>query len=296
MNLSKEQLSNLYRDETAPRERTGCPSAEALVRASLEEATRSEREQLADHLSTCSECAKEYQLVRSLGSGSHPEGEAVLPPLGGSVLEFPRPAPRRSWFPPTWPAVSILSAVAAALLIAAVVLGWRAASLYRTSQRLYATLSERDRNVDESRRQLAEASRRGQQYVAQLAELRLDLDRYSRPQLNAPIIDLDPGDSTRGVSAESSRTVSIPAGATMFTLILNIKNRASFPDYSLSILDSAGAPIWSGPGLERSRLDTFTVTVPCSLLPGGEYQLKLFGVRGKRTELLEDYRVRIRRQ
>jgi hypothetical protein len=64
----------------------------------------------------------------------------------------------------------------------------------------------------------------------------------------------------------------------------------------LEILDHTGGAIWTGRGLQKSRADTFTVVLPRRLLPAGIYRIKMYGARGVRKELIEDYRVEIQYQ
>ena len=69
MRLNSEGLRELYQRETSRSTRassTGCPTGDLLVRAAAGELDQSERERTADHLATCSDCAKEYHALRSL--------------------------------------------------------------------------------------------------------------------------------------------------------------------------------------------------------------------------------------
>lgn len=289
MKLSKEQLSRIYRQKTArsAQERDSCITAEALVRASAGEMTPSERERVADHLSACADCAQEYQMIRSLRSLS-PEvagtGPGTQPPL---IRELPRAVPGKHHSIQWWQPAPILWPIAASLLIAAVGLGVWMIPLRQENRRLAAALEARDRAIAEARRQL-------DQYATQTAELRRDVDLFSQPQLNAPIIDLDPNDSARGSSTQPPRTVFIPATANVFTLVLNMgASQPSFSDYALEIVGPNGEAIWTGQGLQKSALDTFRVAIPRKLVPAGRYGIKLYGLRGDRRNLIEDYRMRI---
>jgi hypothetical protein len=283
MKLSKEQLSRIYRDRTAPSApgRRECIAEEAMVRAAAGEMTRPERERLADHLSACSECTREYQTIRSLRTWSHR--------AGGEEPETEQPESTRRGLILMRRTAPILWAVAASLMIAAVGLSFWIIPLRRESQRLAATLAARDRAIAESRRQLSEEA-------GQIAQLRREVSIFSQPQLNAPILDLDPKGSVRGLSAQDPQTLRVPATANVFTLVLNTSGQRAFPDYSLVILDGTGKVIWAGGGLHKSPSNTFTVALPSRLAPAGLYRIKLYGLRSNRKELLEDYRIGIRYQ
>ncbi len=75
MRLADDELRKLYQQGTAARSRTGCPSSEILGRAAAGELSRPEREQVADHLAACSDCAQEYRTVLSL----EPWAESIAP-------------------------------------------------------------------------------------------------------------------------------------------------------------------------------------------------------------------------
>jgi hypothetical protein len=196
----------------------------------------------------------------------------------------------------SWQPAPVISAIAASLLLAIVGLGGWIFALHRESHRLTAMLTAQDTVVAETRRELSEAARRAGQDATQIAGLRRDLDRFTQPQLNAPVKDVDPGDLVRGSTAHGLQTVAIPATANMFTLVLNISSRPSFPDYSLEILNQQSETVWTGRGLQKTPFDTFNVALPRKLMPMGTYRIKLYGLRGDRRELIEDYRVRIQYQ
>jgi hypothetical protein len=287
MKLSKEELSRLYREQTrrAADDREGCLSNEMLLSASAGKMTDAERGRVAEHLAACSDCATEYRLVRSIRAElSQTATAATEPEQQGARRTFASAAARKNWFHATPP---LVSALAASLLIAAVALGGWVLSLQRESRRLAAQVDARDRSISDTQRELSEAA-------TQIAQLRRDVDAFSQPQLNVPIVDLDP--RVRGIGT-ASRPIRIPANTNVFTLVLTVEGQTSFPDYALEILDSSGTSIWSGRGLSKSAFDTFTLAIPTRLLKsGGQYRLMLYGLRDSRKQLIEDYRVEIQYQ
>jgi hypothetical protein len=182
-----------------------------------------------------------------------------------------------------------MSAIAASLLIVSVALSIWILSLRRQNERLVAEIDMRDQAIRATRDQLSESA-------TQISQLHRDVDAFSQPQLNAPVIDLDPNDSVRGASTGTSRTVRIPGKANVFTLILNVAGQPSFPEYSLDILGTGRVSVWSGRGLLKSAFGTFTVVIPRRLLTSSQYQFMLYGLRGNRRQLIEDYRVRFQFQ
>jgi len=277
MKLNKQELSSLYQEQRpAAVGREGCVSTEVLALGASGELSLPARARIADHLAVCSECAAEYRVACSLRTWSE-----------DAAHELPPKERREGWFFPIWRTIPVLSAVAAALLIATVLLGAWVLSLRQEARSRLLALQHTERQ-----RALAEIHPDGQD-ASQVAALRQQVAELSLPQINVPIIDLDPRNATRGPASQDSQTLSVPSAANVFTLILNVAGRPSFANYSLEIVDSKNAVIWAGSGLQKSSSNAFTLAIPRKLLPAGWYRIKLYGLRRERKELIEDYRVTI---
>jgi len=308
MKLTDEEMKALYQAQTGRSARGGadCPPEETLARAASGDLSPIERERVADHLMGCADCAQEYRLARSL----KPWAGQVAATAGAGTsdraehrAEMASPATRPGWRQ----SLSVLfrpgyfpAAVVAALLIVSIMLGFWIASLLRENARLIASLNgqrvTRDQTAEalaEARRRLEDTSRRAEQDKQQTAELRRTLDELLRPQFNVPIIDLDPRDSTRGQPAPSVPVIEVPAGAHFFTLILHVPGQPSHESYELEVADQRGAPVWRGPGIQKSPYDTFTVALPRRLIPAGQYRIRLYGISAGRQDRVADYRVRV---
>ena len=127
----------------------------------------------------------------------------------------------------------------------------------------------------------------------QIAELRATVNSLSRPQVNVPIVDLDPQGSTRAQSPGALTTIDVPSGAKLFTLILNITGEPSHPGYAMEISNQRGMTVWRGSGLRKSPYNNFTVALPRRSFPAGQYRIKLYGLRDGTKELVEEYAVRV---
>lgn len=289
MKLNDEELARLYRRRTRRRGNAeACPSDELLINTASGKLGPRDREKVIQHLSICSDCATEYRLTRSLQLLSIQPAPVDAAAENQAGAHAATGASR--WSFRAWSAAAPIWALAMSLLIATVAVGAWAVSTYRESQRLSLQVAARDRLISEARSAASETN-------SQISKLQRDLSALSEPQLNTPVIDLDPRDSVRDAVAHPSRTIQIQAQARMFTVILNIGDHRPFPDYTLDIVASGGGLTWSGQGLHRSAFDTFTITLPRSLLSDGQpYQFALYGLRGNKRELLENYRVRIQYQ
>lgn len=334
MKLTKEGLAKLHRRQTsrALRGETECLSPDILARAAVGDVSDAERERMAAHLSTCSDCVEEYRMIAPLEDWARQAAKSTreastempsivrLPPAGAVDIKDARQSPRTdNVVRPVWSFRNTVGfraipfAMAASFLILCVLFGIWALSLRRENERVNmkaereriereSKLAEANQTLDETRRQLDEALREslrkteddtGSKKETEIAALRQRVDELSRPQLNTSITDLEPRGSVRGAPAEAVKTIEVAPGANLFTVILNVSGQPSFKNYLLEINDRGGKTIWSGHGLRKSPYNTFTATLARGLLPAGSYHLKLYGVSGNQKELIEDYAVRI---
>jgi anti-sigma factor RsiW len=324
MKLSEADLKELYGGGTrrSAGERTACIGADVLTRAVSGELSAIERESVAEHLSICSDCAEEYRLIQPLKSWAEamamreePASVASAATVGAISGRETKAvaAPRPAW----WQSLTVLLApsnigyaFAGLFLIVSLFLGFWILSLRQQNQRATAQLDQEraDRQkltsstapapgatqspVETASKQ-AQASPQNAENQTHVAELRRRVDELSRPQVNAPIIDLEPQGSLRGQTSAAARTIEIPAAANVFTFVLNVIGQPSYQAYALEIHDQRGRIVWSGSGLRKSPYNTFTVTMPRRLFPSGEYRLKLYGLGKARRELIQEYAVRI---
>jgi len=323
--LTKEVMAGLYKEQTS-RSRRGkaeCLSADLLARASTGDVDEGERELVAGHLASCSDCIEEYRMIAPLedwanlasdAARDHSRSTASIVDLPAKSIESVQPAnDRNNVIRPAWiqhpVAVRVMPyAMAAVFLILCVFLGFWAVSLKRANERLNlqaenqrtqreTDLAAANQDLEETRRRLDESLRQsqpsgGENKKTEVAELQQKVDELSRPQYNIPITDLEPHGSVRG-EANPGKTIEVGPGVNYFTVILNVSGQPSFKDYLLEIQDRGGKTIWNGRGLRKSQYNTFTVMLTRRLLPAGSYHLKLYGASGSQRELIENYPVRI---
>lgn len=204
--------------------------------------------------------------------------------------------------------------MAAVFLVISVGLVIWLASVQRGHQSEVARLSDELARKDEARaassqeleqtqRTLQETIRRHEQertpdgakkHEDEISALRSSIDELSRPQINAPIVNLEPQGFIRGQSQSGARIIDLPAGANSYMLVLNVTGEQSYAGYELDIEDLSGKAVKRIGGLHKSEHNTFTLGLSRQLLPAGSYQFRLYGIgAGKRT-LVEDYSERIR--
>jgi hypothetical protein len=204
--------------------------------------------------------------------------------------------------------------MAATFLVISVLLGVWLVSVRRGHQsevaRLNNELAQKDEAMASSSQELEETQRtlqetirrhqqegspdRGKQYEEEIAALRSSIDELSRPQINAPIVSLEPQGSIRGQVENGARTIDLPAGANSYMLVLNVTGEQSHSGYQLDIEDLSGKVVRRIDGLHKTEHNTFTVGLSRQLLPAGSYRFRLYGIDAHKRKLVEDYAVRIR--
>lgn len=314
MRLTEQDLKEIQQLHTARSERgaENCVSEDVLIRAVSKQLDRDEQKNLVNHLRRCSDCAREYRIVRSLKPWSETVAaesivvEQVPIQIGdwrGARRTVEQSEARASWYRRLAGAISpqLSYALMAALLIMTVGLGFWVASLLRERQTYVARLnqqqSDNDRvitaareSLEKDRRQLAEQNRRAEQRESEIAEKEKNLARdqaakhsfsgLSSPQLDAPIVDLDPTSDVRG--SADQKPVEIEA-VDLFTVILNFTDETGHSAYEVEILGSQSQRVWSGRKARRDRAQNLNVTLSRRTIPPGRYLIKLYGMsRGKR--------------
>ncbi|HEX6861937.1 MAG TPA: hypothetical protein VF414_03920, partial [Thermoanaerobaculia bacterium] len=126
-----------------------------------------------------------------------------------------------------------------------------------------------------------------------VAYLRDQVKDLSRPQLNAPILDLYPAGSTRG---EGPAMQAVPPDVRLFTVVLNPAGRPAFEEYELEILDAGGVVRRDG-GLKPNPYGSFSATLSRDLLGPGDFRVRLVGIGpGGGRQTVEEYALRIESQ
>jgi hypothetical protein len=259
-----------------------CPPEEALAALAVGEPEPEERLALADHVASCRRCAALYRDLLDL----HREAQRAAPAAGRSEAG-------RTW---------VLAAALAALFLA----GWSfwllgqnrrlAAELAAAAQappaavRGAAGAAPEAARIEEALRRLATLGSAAAAQTERISRLEGELAELRAPRFNVPVVDLDPTSAVARGEAAAPRTVAVPAGASLVTLILNASAPPAAGSYGLEILDAAGRRVWAGSGLRPTPWDNFSLAVPRSLLPDGRYRLRLATDRGK---ALETYEVQI---
>jgi hypothetical protein len=321
MKLTEARLKEIWQEQTAratPRQ-AECLTEELFERLGAGAASSQERTQAASHLAVCSDCAAEYRVLRSLRPLAE-HAEAILAASEGApgTERRPRAVGRADMRPVAfWRSFATLASPArasfalAALLLISLALGLWLVLLRQGNDREIARLNremaERDRalasvkeSLNETSRRLDETIRRSDQeksagdtkrYEDEIARLRQTVTELSRPQLDAPIVDLDPSDQTRGNMTGAAARIEAPPTANIITLILNGAGRPSHSAYAVEILDANGKQVWRGQRARNGPDHAVNLTIARRTIPAGRYLIKLYGLRDGKQEPVADYPV-----
>lgn len=155
-------------------------------------------------------------------------------------------------------------------------------------------LQQFEQRTIEAERELAEVIRKGEglsREIAQSQRTVQDLEaRVQSLQAERPVAAraglmvaafLTPG-SVRGASETVS--IVIPRKAQSLRLQLDLEEKGRYTSYRVRVQTAGGRLVWGETGLKPRTGDRGTmleVVVPAALIPAGEYEIALFGVRGE---------------
>jgi hypothetical protein len=269
-----------------------CPSSEMLVAAAAPDASADVRERVIDHLATCAQCAEEFRVLSGIGpwaaDHAHLIDESARPP--GTPAR-----PTTSTTSAMWPARRFGSpwayATAAVLVLAVAGLEVQVRRLQRDNRALAtraaapAALSATTTTTAPSPSASLEARVADQQRT--IEELQRRLQSAETPDLNAPIIDLEPAGAQRSASAASSAPV-IPAAARSIVFILNTTHAETGAVYDVDFTGPGDRVVWTGSGLKPSADRTLTLVVPRALVRDAT-TVRLYSRSGSRRSLVENF-------
>jgi hypothetical protein len=263
-----------------PQRHDACPPTELLVDAASPGSDRAARERVADHLLTCARCADEFRVLLTLGpwAADHAPllaGAAPTTTTTGAAIRS------RSW------RATVGYAAAAVLAIATVGLTMQVRRLERANETLASRAVAPPAETSRLEARLAEQQRT-------IGDLQQQLQSAIVPDLNAPIVDLEPADASRSATVAPAPP-AIPPNTRHVVFVLNTTRPAAGATYEVEMIDSAGRVVWVGDGLRQTADRTLTLVVPRSLVDRTA-RIRLYGSQYDKRVLVEQYAVQITRR
>jgi hypothetical protein len=273
MRITNDDLRAIWQ-ERSENEPTDCLTDTAWVRLLSSEADTAERMRSAAHIASCSTCAEEYRLLRPIES-SPPD------------VATNRWTAWRAWW--SFPRLGLAAAAATVLLAAQGVTLFQLVAGRRQNAQLEAQLAENNRHLSISESSLSTLQGQFQREMAAKEQLdtleRQHQAQLSTPQLDLPIVDLQPrvADAVRGTT--KSQVVTTTSTALVTTLVLNFPPLPSRAMLEIEVVDATGQVRWTGRTQRGQDTSTLTLALPTPGYPAGEYVIRLFDVTRGRTPL-----------
>ncbi len=131
------------------------------------------------------------------------------------------------------------------------------------------------------------------------ARLLQELNQLSKPQLGAPLVDLDPASVKQAeLTAANPKkdlftTVDVPPNLALFTVVLHQAADKGYQSYFVELTDASGKRVaWSEQLKKVNGLNIPLTFAKRSHTPG-RYQLKLYGMNGKKKEFVDHYDMQV---
>lgn len=113
------------------------------------------------------------------------------------------------------------------------------------------------------------------------ASLYRTVEELSRPQGNAPVLDLR-SLTARG-EGDPPPAVEVPADARLFTVILHPPRQTLQDEYRVEIARAGGGTVWSEGGLRPNPFGSLSLILARRDLGSGEFRIRLFGAGPEST-------------
>lgn len=172
-----------------------------------------------------------------------------------------------------------------------------------TPEMLQARVEEAQKQLTEIQTQITEQSAdkvlSNQELLGiQNDTLQKELDDLSKPQLDAPVVDIDLAvlRATAEAGKEIVTSIDVPFTSAVFTVILHKPADKNAANYLLELFEAKKPKaLWSAPKKLENQAK-ITLTLAKRNYPAGRYRFTLSGVEGKKKELLESYHFDVKYQ
>lgn len=135
--------------------------------------------------------------------------------------------------------------------------------------------------------------------LSENAHLLQELNQLSKPQLGAPLVDLDSATVKQAeVTAANPKkdlftTVDVPFNLALFTVVLHQAEDKGYQSYFVELTDASGKRVAWSEQLKKGNGLNIPLTFAKRSHTAGRYQLKLYGMNGKKKEFVDHYDMQI---
>jgi hypothetical protein len=211
-----------------------------------------------------------------------------------------------------------LGTVVAGLSIATISLSIWVSALFLENKILKNQLAEQQwlatqRQADDLKERITEAQKQMSQFQSQIeqqqtgevlnsrealanqnARLVQELGQLSKPQLGAPVIPLESASAKQAQGAPPKATlIEVPHNLALYTVVLQQAEDKGYQSYLVELTDQKGKDlVWSEP-LKKAASPNIPLTFSKRSHTAGKYRIKLYGMSGKKKELIDHYDIQV---
>jgi hypothetical protein len=128
--------------------------------------------------------------------------------------------------------------------------------------------------------------------AAERARLAAELEKARGPQVNVAVVPLSPQRSAPG--GTPATRISLAPGTGWVVLSLDL-GAVEQPRYRATLTGPDGRTLWQGADLRPDAQDALTVALPATLLPGGDFTVRVEGLPGRGGPVaVAEYSFRVR--
>ena len=131
------------------------------------------------------------------------------------------------------------------------------------------------------------------------ARLLQDLNQLSKPQFGAPLVTLDAASvklAADPTKKDQATTIDVPFNYALFTVVMQSTpalQEKGFQSYFVELLNPKGKGVAWSEKLLKSTAPSIPLTFARRAITAGKYQLKLYGLVGKKKEFAEAYDLQV---
>jgi hypothetical protein len=280
---------------------------ETVERYVLNKLSPEERRAFQEHFFECEQCFEQARASTRFIAGVRAAARA-------GTFAGDRESPGDHTAPSVWrlllkPAFGLSVATALLLAIALAWLWFRQVPALR--EEIALERQAREEFEQESRRSLESAAREleeGRRQVESERAARASVEDRLReierrpagaavrtttsPQANTPIITLE---SSRDSKTTENELV-LPAKTASAVLWITVEPGNRFDSFTVQVLTRGRRPVETLAGAKPNRYGALTVSLPANRFQSGEYIVKLYGAKGRQSELVGEYGLRVVRK
>ena len=131
------------------------------------------------------------------------------------------------------------------------------------------------------------------------ARLLQDLNQLSKPQFGAPLVTLEAASTKLAadpIKKDQATTIDVPFNYALFTVVMQpttALQEKGFQSYFVELLNPKGKGVAWSDKLLKVTSPQIPLTFARRAITAGKYQLKLYGLVGKKKEFVEQYDMQV---